>query len=157
MDTQASFPAPNAGINTTVGIEITGIRVTRGIGPFEFDLTMLFGETTSLTVQAVDLAGTVQENVMITARSANGYFPPDDSTVTAFPSPNGGGETYARRPTSTSTYAPGVYPSTDVCSVTESAPFVLMANNIGQTPVEFTAVGGRTGRVNVTVVNLEQQ
>ncbi len=155
-DTQESFPKATTGINTTVGVQVTGSGVTVGTGPFEFDITIPWNTTAMVTATPVDSNGTAQ-SATVTAVSFNGT--PTESGApsvnTAFPQPNGGGQQYGNAPNQ---YNPGgdvtgVYPTSNIASINATAPFVVEANNNGEALIEFTAAGGRTGRLNVTVLN----
>jgi len=155
-DTQESFPQATTGLNTTVGVQVTGSGVTVGTSQFQFDLTITFGETAMVTAQAVDLAGTPQ-SATVTAVSANGAPSQigESSELTAYPI-GGGGAEYANIPNIYNGPAdvPGIGAQSNVCSVTGTAPFILSANNTGEALVEWREpASGRTGRLNVTVVN----
>jgi len=164
-DIEQSFPPATNGVNTTVGVELSGTGIVLATGAYEFDLTLAYGGSAVVSATPVDINGTAQ-SATVTAQSFNG--PPsqvreDGDVVTAHPQPNGGGAEYYGRPVPPygigggganapiTTDVTGAYPTSDVASVMGTGPFTVTADNVGEALIEFTA-HGRTGRLNVTVV-----
>ena len=154
-DTQESYPASTTGLNTTVGVQISGSGVTVGTGAYEYDLIIAYGSTAMVTATPVDSSGTTQ-SATVTAVSYNGSPRQTGapSEFTTYPI-GGGGAQYVNIPNQYNGRAdvPGIGAKSNVCSVSpDGMSFLLSANNTGEVLIEFTAQG-RTGRLNVTVVN----
>ncbi len=159
-DSQQSYPSGTTGINVTVGVELSGSGVILATGEFEYNIRLAYGASATVSATPVDVEGNAQ-SATVTAQSYNG--PPSQTgeagKTTAVPPPNGGGTTYgAGAPLnayanlqSTPDHVDGVYPSSDVASVSGTNPYTVTADNVGEALVEFTAQG-RTGRLKVSVV-----
>jgi hypothetical protein len=156
-DTQESFPQATTGLNTTVGVQITGSGVTVGTGAYEYSVQLEYGSTAMVTATPVDSSGTAQ-SATVTAVSYNGAPTEtgEASEFTTYPI-GGGGAQYANIPNQYNGRADviGIGAQSNVASVTPSAPFIVTANNTGSALIEFRAQG-RTGRLNVVVENVVQ-
>ena len=154
VDSNQSFSTPTTGIGTVTGSGVTGTGIVPGVGDALF-LQLEFGSTAMVTATPVDSSGTAQ-SATVTAVSYSGT-PTETgapSVNTAFPQPNGGGQQCSwPSKYSNGKDVTGVYPTSNVASISATAPFVVEANNNGEALVEFTAAGGRTGRLHVVVVN----
>lgn len=147
------YPPATNGIDVTASISLLGSGITLGTGVGEFDLTLLFGNSVMMSATAVDCFGNaVTKQPTMTAQSTNGTptASGEASENTAYPQPNGGG--VVRDPWF---LTDGLYPSSEVASISSltSNAGVVTAENVGEAVVEWRTPDGRSGRLNVTVVN----
>jgi len=154
----SGYPSPNVGAGVEFKLVLSGIGVVAGAGIGEYSLKAAYQSSTVVTATVVDVFGTsLSRQPVLTASSTNGGAPSDASENTAMPQPNGGGSTYFGSTVQwpvPSSYAPGVYPNSNVASVgaVSGGVATVTINNVGQAIIEFRTQRGTTARLNVQAV-----
>jgi hypothetical protein len=157
----SGYPSPNVGAQIEFAIELSGTGIVAGAGSGEYSLTpeplgATYQDSYVITATVVDQFGTpLNSPPVLTAVSYNGPATESgeasENTQATLP-PNSAGQQYANAPNA---YNPlikdviGIGQTSDVASVTATAPFTVTITGVGQALIEFRTPRGTTARLNV--------
>jgi hypothetical protein len=152
----SGYPSPNVGAGIEFQIRLSGTGVAAGVGTGEFNLKAAYQTSTVVTATVVDVYGTpLSSQPRLSATSFNGPATQSgeasENTQATLP-PNSAGQQYANAPNA---YNPagediiGIGQTSNVASVTASAPFTVTITGVGQSLIEWRTPRGTTARLNV--------